>query len=251
MRRHPSLGPTLALAAILACAAPSRANLSRNATTAKNLGEAARLTVDTAAEVAREPDERTWTLSCDVQYQLSARFSLLVEAAALESHDPDAGASVRGVGDTDVTVAWLAREEGGAFPPIVLAAKAKIPTAGKGEIGTGKADYSALIILGKEYGELEVNLELELATFGSPGGAALKDQFLYTLAFDYGITDKLSAYAELSGNSAPTDDESRTDAAKVGLEVEFPLSEVAAPYIAVEADTEEARSARAGVEWSW
>jgi hypothetical protein len=186
-----------------------------------------------------------------VQYEISHRLQLLLEAVLFERQAPDSGEAASGVGDTELTLSWIALEEKRLLPPVVLAAKVKIPTAAAGEIGTGKADYSALLILGKEFGELELSLETEYATFGSPEGENLKGQFLYSFTAEYGLTDFLAVYAEIFGQSAPTADDSRTDAALAGLEFDHALGERAAPYVSFELDTEGVGTARTGVEWTW
>ena len=61
----------------------------------------------------------------------------------------------------------------------------------------------------------------------------------------------LAVYGELFGNSAPTAQASRTDAARVGLELDLPLGRIAAPYVSLEIDTEGVGTARTGVEWTW
>ena len=61
----------------------------------------------------------------------------------------------------------------------------------------------------------------------------------------------MATYAELFGSSAPNAAESRSDAALVGLELDYQLSKVAAPYVSFEIDTEGVGSARAGIEWTW
>jgi len=229
---------------------PAHASLTRNAAGAKNMGEAGAWTVDTAGELERESDGKVWVFETAVQWQAAGRLQLLVEAVVFERQQPDEEESSSGLGDTDLTVSWLALEERGALPPVVVAARVKLPTAGE-DVGSGKADWSGLLILGKESGELELNLELEYATFGAPPGEQLKDQLLYTLGAEYGLSDFLAVYAELLGNSAPADGESRTDAALAGVEMDVFATDTVAPYVSVELDTEEVATARAGVEWTW
>ncbi len=234
----------------LAAHGTANASLTRNAAGARNIGESGRLTIDTAGQIESDQDGKTWILETGAQYQLSSRLQILVESILYERFQPDVGESAKGLGDTDATLSWLLSEGNGALPSLVVGAKVKIPTAGD-ELGTGKADYSALLVLGKESGELELSLEAEYATFGSPPGESLKDQLLYTVTAEYGLTGFMSAYAELFGSSAPTAAESRSDAALVGLELDYQLSKVAAPYVSFEIDTEGVGSARAGVEWTW
>lgn len=239
------------LGTALVASAPAQASLARSAAGAKNMGESGLITVDTAAQLEDESDGKSWVAETGVQVQASDRLQLLVEAVLYERTEPDSGRVASGLGDTELTVSWIALKEKGMFPPVVLAAKVKLPTARNDEIGTGRADYSGLLVLGKELGELELNVEAEYATFGSPSGKSLKDQFIYTLGAEYGLNDYLAVYTEVFGNSAPAAGESRTDAALLGLEVDIPLREDAAPYLSFEMDTESTATARAGIEWTW
>lgn len=253
MRMKNCLYPALvgaACAGLMACG-PAHASLSRNAAGAKNIGEAGRLTIDTAGQLERDPDGKVLALETGVQYQVSKRLQFLVEAIHHESHRPDSGKRVSGLGDTDVTLSWLASGRARSLPSIVLGGKVKLPTANQAEIGTGKADYSALLILNKEFGELELDLETEFASFGQAGGHELKDQFRYTFTAEYAVNNFLAVYGELFGNSAPTASESRMDAARGGVELDIPLGKLAAPYISLDIDTERVGTARAGVEWTW
>ena len=229
----------------------ANASLARNAAGARNIGEAGKLALDTAGEFASEEDGNTSTIETSLQYQVSNRLQALIEATLFERFAPDAEESVSGFGDTDVTLSWLVSEgDNKAFPSVVAGAKVKLPTGGE-EIGTGKADYSALLVFAKESGELELSLEAEYATFGSSAEEELKNQLIYTFTVEYGLTGFLAVYAEVFGNNAPTVAESRTDAALLGVEIDYQLSKLAAPYLSLEMDTEGVGTARAGVEWTW
>lgn len=232
-------------------AEPSYASLARNAAGAKNIGNAGNFTVDTAGQLERDADGNAWAFETSVQYQASKRLQLLVEAVPFESQQPHSEASTSGFGDTDLTLSWLAAKQGTRFASLVLGASIKVPTATQEELGTGKADYSALFVLGREAGELELNLETAFTTFGQSGTVKLKNQFSYTLSAEYGVNDYLSVYGELFGQSAPTAFESHTEAARAGLEVDIPVSESIAPYLSFELDTESVGGVRTGIEWTW
>jgi hypothetical protein len=92
---------------------------------------------------------------------------------------------------------------------------------------------------------------MEFATFGSPEGKELKDQFIYTLAVDFDLTENLAAYTEIFGNTKPSAREGATSAAKLGLELDIPISEAVSPYVSTEIDTEKLFTARLGVECTW
>ena len=239
------------LGVAVAASGPSEASLARNAAGAKNIGNPGHLTLDTAGQLESDPDGRNFVIETGLQYQITRRFQLLAEFVPFESQRPNAGSGTSGIGDTDVTLSWLAGSGGGRLPTVVLGARAKLPTAGNGAIGTGKPDYAALFILGKELGELELSLETEYTTFGQSGGVKLRNQFVYAAISEYALNDFLAVYAELSGRSAPTAIESRSDVARIGVEVDIPVRERIAPYVSFEIDTETVAAIRAGIDWSW
>jgi hypothetical protein len=258
---------------MVAAAASLWADLARDAGTVRIMGEEGRWAMESALQMEKEADGKTWTVETAVGYTPAPRVQLLLEPTFWERSEPVDGPAVGGMGDTDFTVAFLAIPEDGPWPAVVAAGKVKIPTARSPEIGTGKADGAVAVILGKEFGELEVSLELEYETFGSPetedaaapaeedgaGGDAvapqetahLKDQFIYTLTADYGLTEHLSVYVELFGNTAPTEDEGDSNAAGIGLEYDVALGEHTNPLLAMSVDTDERVTAKIGVEWNW
>ena len=236
--------------------------------------------MENAVQVEKDPDGKTWTIETGIQYTPESlpRLQLLLEPTFWEWEVPKGGPTVSGLGDTDVTVAYVLVPDDGPWPAVILAGKVKLPTADDRDIGTGKADTSGLLILGKEFGDLDIGLELEFATFGDPPaepvepapageppdpdeiaaetpGAAeeteLKDQFIYTFSAEYGLTEDLSVFAELFGNTKPARDESATNGALIGLEFDVQLTEYASPFVTVEFDTEELFAAKVGVEWAW
>jgi hypothetical protein len=228
----------------------AHASLARNAAGPKNMGEEGAWVVDTAGEVGTEPDGNAWNFETGAQYQIGNRLQILGEAIVFEQLMPDSGESSSGFGDLDLTLSWLATFGQGALPAVVPAFKVKLPTSSSDE-GTGEVDYSALLILEKEYGELALNVETEYLVPGSPPDEDFKNQFIYTFTVEYGLSNLLAVYAEAFGNSAPTALDSRTDAALVGAEFDILDSDTMTPYLSVEYDTEEVGVARAGVEFVW
>lgn len=253
MRIEVDLWRAVAVAVVLAAlaAGDACASLARNAAGAKNIGDQGRLVMDTAAQFEVDGDGAQGMLEAGFQFQLTRRFQLLVEGTPLEARRPNEGPPVRGFGDTEVTGSLLLIPASGMRLSLVVGAKVKVPTASRRAIGTGKADASALLVLGRESGELELSLEAEYATFGQPGGEHLRDQFLFTLTGEYGVNDWVAVYTEVFGNSAPSRLEGGTVASRLGIEFDVPFREWAAPYLGFEADTEALVGARAGVEWTW
>ncbi|MDD8042167.1 MAG: hypothetical protein PHG55_00415 [Verrucomicrobiota bacterium] len=149
---------------------PVVADLSREAGKTDVVGEEGQWVLETAMERERDHEGRVWTLESGLLHTFEPlpRLSLLLEPVIWEWERPNDGPNVDGNGDTDLTLAYLLHRDEGPFPAVVVAGKVKFPTANNREIGIGKADYSAILTLGKEWGNLEVNLELEFATFGQP-----------------------------------------------------------------------------------
>ncbi len=243
-------------ALVLAClgllaAGPARASLSRNAAGAGNMGEAGAVALDASCQRESEEGERIWTFETGIQYEAFDRLQVLLEATLFELLKPVSGRDVRGAGDTELTVSWLALPELDSRPVVVLGVKTKLPTAGDGEFGTGKPDYAGLLILGREFGELELNLETEYASLGAPDGEQGRRRFGYVFTAEYGVGDLVSLYGEAYGSGASSDLEQRTDGLTAGVEFAHPLDDRLEPYLSLEAGTEGAIAIRAGVEWTW
>jgi hypothetical protein len=273
------------LAAVLSLfAVPAlRADLARDASSPRIVGEEGEWVLENAFELEQDKFGKTWSFETPLQFvpRVLPKLALLLEPVFWEREEPKHEPAVSGMGDTDLAVAYLVLPAKEAWPAVVVAGKVKFPTADR-KIGTGKADYSASIIVGKTYGELDLSLELEYETYGQPGpepdepsgenaeteeagddpedsamaeapeeDPTLKDQFIYTLSAEYGLTDQLDVYIEFFGNSKPTAQEKASCALGGGLEYSLDITDFAAPFVSVGYDTDELFTAKAGVEWNW
>lgn len=254
-------------------ATPLWADLARDTQTARIIGEEGHWVMENALQLEKDKDGKTWTFETGIQYtpEPFPRLQLLVEPTFWERDEPKDGPAVSGIADTDFTVAYVAIPAQGPWPPVIVAGKVKFPTASDREIGTGKVDYSFSLITGREFGELDVGLELEYERFGDPPAqpvaldpdeiavgeamtaqeVGLKDQLIYTLSADYGLTENLSLFVEIFGNTAPTRDQKASNAVGAGFEYDIALTKYADPFISVEFDTDELFTAKIGVEWNW
>ena len=140
IRKQSCLWPAVvgAVGVALMASVQAHASLSRNAAGAKNIGEAGGLTVDTAGQLESEPGGKVWLLETVIQYQVSNRLQFLVEAILHESQQPDAGESVSGIGDTDLTLSWLASGGSRLLPSVVLGTQVKLPTASRRRMGQAR-----------------------------------------------------------------------------------------------------------------
>ncbi len=231
--------------------APWSTARARSAVRLKDAVDGGRATVDTAAELETDDEGEVWSFEAALQLGLSDRWQLLVEAVPFTAESPDDGDGASGVGDTDVSLSWAAFGDAEALASLAVAARIKVPTARDSEIGTRRPDYSGLLIITKVIDELELDLETEYVTFGAPDGEDRRDQLLYTFTVEYGLMEDLAVYAELFGQSAPAGDESRSDAALAGAEMDVPLGDAVTPYASLELDTDGVATYRAGIEWDW
>lgn len=253
------------------------ADVRRSAGTTAVVGEGGELVIENSLGLENDKDGTAWTLDMAILYtpEILSRFSLLLEPTLWEWDRPRDGEAVNGFGDVDLSLFYLLFLGSDVLPGVVVGTKVKIPTASNDDIGTGKADFSALLIVGKEFGELDINLELEYATFGQPDSSSsgddvlveedegadadfltessekLKDQFIYTLSVDYGLTENLTPYVELFGNTKPTKDESSSFAAGFGLEYDFELTDATSFIVEAGIDTDELITGKIGFEWTF
>src|ERR1700674_1974542 len=99
---------------------------------------------------SREGDETAVPFAFELG--ITNRLGLLVEPVAYTAIRPKAGSSATGVGDLEITVSYLLRDESGKVPAIAFALEEKIPTAKNNLIGTGKPDHAAYLIASKRIG---------------------------------------------------------------------------------------------------
>ena len=64
-----------------------------------------------------------------IEYGLTDRLEILAEPVAWTAISPNAGDHATGVGDLEMTLTWLAREETAKTPALALAGELKLPTA--------------------------------------------------------------------------------------------------------------------------
>lgn len=261
---------------------PLMADLARDVGKASVAGEEGAWIVESSLEMERDEEGTTWTIGGAIKYtpEELPRLNLALEPVLWEWDEPKDGPGAEGVGDADVTASYLVRPSDGSWPAVVVAGRVKVPTASDREIGTGAFDGAALLIIGREIGDLDVNLALEYATFGQPDlesadsidavaesdesedgaleeptapeeDANLIDQFLYTLSFDYGMTEHFSVYTELFGNTKPTRSGKASNAVGAGVEYDVDIAEGATLFIQAGMDTDRLITAKIGLEWSW
>lgn len=152
---------------------------------------------------------------------LTDRSELLIEPFFYEWDKPAHGPAFSGVGDLEITPSYMAIMETPLIPAVLFACKFKVPTATNRDIGTGEFDYQPYVIIGKTFGPWILNGNLGYDFVTSPKNEPLKDQFIYDLSLERQLTEKLSVFVEVFGNTAPSAGEKSTFAEAIAIEYKF------------------------------
>ncbi|HXL86636.1 MAG TPA: hypothetical protein VN927_05470 [Gemmatimonadaceae bacterium] len=133
---------------------------------------------------------------------ITNRLGLLVEPVAYTAIRPKVGSSATGVGDLEITVSYLLRDESGKVPAIAFALEEKIPTAKNNLIGTGKPDHAAYLIASKRIGRFDNHANVGYTIVGSPSGLSLSNRIMGALASEYELTPSTTLYGEVLASTA-------------------------------------------------
>ncbi|HWR59808.1 MAG TPA: transporter [Thermodesulfovibrionales bacterium] len=136
-------------------------------------------------------------------YGITERIELSAEIPYL-FHNPAEDDSVNGIGDINLAGKLLILEESDARPAVALRGivKTRSGSATRG-LGSGGIDYSVVAVASKGLGNLTLHAMFGYAFIGNNGDDNTRNIYLYGLAADYGLTDKLHIVAEISGNRHP------------------------------------------------
>lgn len=209
---------TLVLLAVTAAwVAPARADTVLETETAE-LGHKGEWLISNSVQFEKAPDGRGAFTLFQYEYALSDRGEILIEPFFQEWNYPKDGDSFHGAGDLEITPSYMIRLESEHAPAVVLALKIKVPTATNPDIGTGKYDYYPYVILGKHVGNWTLNANFGVNFIGQVDGENLKNQGIYDFSAERKISDKLSVFGEVFGNTSPAKGESGTFAGAVAME---------------------------------
>jgi hypothetical protein len=210
-----------------------------------DLGKKGESNFSQGVQFEKAPDGETAFLLNQYEYAVTDRAEILIEPFFYEIGIPDGGKMVGGIGDLEITPSYMVILEGKWNPAIVTSFKIKVPTARNTDIGTRKFDYYPYLIFGKHIGKLDLNANLGVTFFGQPDeGPHLDNEFIYDLAGQTLLTERLQVILEVFGNSAASAGESGTFAGSTALEYEF--SRHFNAYVAVGYDTDKLFNIRPG-----
>jgi predicted porin len=238
----------IAASVFLGFATPAKADLVLETETAQ-LGKKGHGNLSNALQFEKDKDGNIFLTETQLEYALTDRSEILIEPFFYELQKPSAGPKVHGVGDIEVTYSYLLVPETGSRPALIIAEKVKLPTATNRDIGTGKFDSTTYVIIGKTWGEVELNLNLGYEVVGKTSTADLKNQVIYDLSLDFPVAERTRLFAEAYGNTRPETGIKSTQAVSVGAE--YQLTKHANVFAAVADDTDNLKIARIGLNYGW
>ena len=228
---------------------PARADLVLETETAR-LGLEGTGTIGNAIQVEKDHEGTILLTLTAFEYAWSDRVELLLEPFFYEKQFPKDGDNVSGLGDTEFTLSYLALHETENLPAVVFAGKVKIPTGDTPDIGTGKADYTAYLILGKKIGNVDFNANLAFETFGQPAsGEDLHDQIIFDLSAEYPVAPRWTLYAEVFGDTIPANRNTGTVSGAIAAEYE--LTRHVNTFLSIGDDSDDLKTGRFGVNYTW
>lgn len=198
-------------------AAPARADTVLETETAE-LGHKGEWLISNSVQFERAPDGRGGFTLFQYEYAFSDRAELLIEPFFQEWSIPKDGPRIHGAGDLEITPSYMVSLEGARAPAVVLALKIKVPTARNPEIGTQKFDYYPYVILGKHVGNWILNANFGVDFIGRVDGEDLRNQGIWDFSAERVVSDKLSLYGEVFGNTSPARGQKGTVAGAVAME---------------------------------
>jgi hypothetical protein len=184
----------LVTAVLAAIAAPAAARIlkTRRPGQYKELA----LTVGSGFEYETDGEESQYGFPFLLEYGFTKMLKLGVEPSYVLIRKKQGG-SIRGPGDLETTLSCEFPTERRYRPGLALESVVKWPTARRGDLGTGKADYSVGAIVSKEFVQVDFDLNAVYTFIGQPAGIRLQNTFETSVAAEWHITRSLDIEAEV------------------------------------------------------
>jgi len=154
------------------------------------------LVVGSGLEYETDGEETEYGFPFLVEYGFTSMLKLSVEPSYVVVRKK-AGGSIRGLGDLETTVTCEFPTERRYRPGLALEGVIKWPTAKRGDLGTGKADYTVGLIISKELVPVDLDFNAIYTFVGDPSGVQLENTFEASLAAEWTLTTVLDLEAEV------------------------------------------------------
>lgn len=136
------------------------------------------------------------------EYGITDKLELLVEPVVTTSIRPKRGRGATGTGDLEATLGYHFLPESSSRPALAIAAELKIPTTKNSLIGTGKTDYTVMLIASKRAGRFDTHANLGYGILGKPAGIQLNNIFIFAAAEEFHVNKKFDLVGEILGNTS-------------------------------------------------
>lgn len=134
------------------------------------------------------------------EYGITDRLTILVEPVFYTSIRPKVGRRATGLGDLEITLAYLVAKENKRRPAFSIAGEWKIPTTKNPLIGTGKNDFAAYIYASKRIGKFETNANVGYTFVGKPRNFTVSNTLNLAFSAEYLATKRFSVLGEFLVN---------------------------------------------------
>lgn len=133
-----------------------------------------------------------------IEYGLFKDFEVLFEPVPYVSVHPKGEKSIGGLGDTELTLNYLAVHEQSVLPAIAFAGEVKFPTARKLQLGSGELDYRLFAAASKRIGAVDLHANIGYNIIGSPPGVNTRNPLDLALAAEWFVNKDFDLYAEIT-----------------------------------------------------
>jgi outer membrane putative beta-barrel porin/alpha-amylase len=136
-----------------------------------------------------------------IHYGMTEKIELAVEIPYLirSSNENESG-----IGDINLWGKYLILPETEGRPAFTVKGIVKFPTGDKAKgLGSGGTDGSLLAVASKQLGRVTLHTNLGYAFVGKDGSPNIRNIYLYGLAADLSLTQKIHFATEIAGNRQP------------------------------------------------
>jgi hypothetical protein len=162
------------------------------------------LEVQTTFEFQTSKDGTETAIPFATEYGITDRIALMAEPVFYTSIRPKVARPVKGVGDLEATLSYLAMHERRRLPAFAIAGEVKVPTARNILIGTGETDYTVYLIASKRIRKFDTHVNIGYTIVGKPAGSNLQNIVPFAVAEEYFLDQNWVLLGEILANTAST-----------------------------------------------
>lgn len=175
----------------------ARADLALETETARLL-PAGHVDLSAAFEFQTSRDGREYAAPLALEFGIFDRLELLIEPVAITSIQPKSGPSATGLGDTEVTLTFLAVKEQPFLPALAFAGEVKFPTARNLQIGSREFDYRVYAVVSKRLDDVDLHFNLGYNIITAPPGLRSRNPIDLELAAEWFFHPRFDLLAEVT-----------------------------------------------------